>query len=161
MVFAEGSNLEGVQEGRASVPLTTVSQSRVKFEEAELPSLDLLMSFSNGVYRCLYQNCEWKRPLDGKQNLRYKHVSKMNSIPLLMSNRRHIRQHLKPVKCANGFCAYRAAEQVDMYRHVKAYRRLLAERHSGVAENFTCDQCSKPFTRHDNLKRHEKMNICK
>ena len=66
------ANSESIQERRDLVPLAPVSQCVVKFEEAEMPSPDGVISFCDGVYHCGYINCEWKVAWDKKHHLRYK-----------------------------------------------------------------------------------------
>jgi hypothetical protein len=54
-----------------SEPLVSAPRNVVKFEEAEMPSLDHMEFFSDGVYHCRYLDCEWKRDEDKKYLLRY------------------------------------------------------------------------------------------
>jgi hypothetical protein len=69
------ASTEDYSQGRAQVesasePLASASRNVVKFEEAEMPSLDHMILFSDGVYHCRYLNCEWKIGEDKKYLLR-------------------------------------------------------------------------------------------
>lgn len=71
MASTESSSQSRAAEGSVSEPPGSASLNVVKFEEAEMPSLDHMISLSDGVYRCRYLNCEWETGKDKKHLLRY------------------------------------------------------------------------------------------
>lgn len=71
MASTEDSSQGRAPEESVSEPLASAPRNVVKFEEAEMPSLDHMTLFSDGVYRCRYLNCEWKTGEDKKHLLRY------------------------------------------------------------------------------------------
>jgi hypothetical protein len=68
-------------------------------------------------------------------------------------NRKHIKTHIKPVRCMVLGCTYGCATNRDLTRHHQA-------KHSpdDDKEVVTCSRagCAKQFTRLDNLGRHVK-----
>ncbi|OJK01295.1 hypothetical protein ASPACDRAFT_51202 [Aspergillus aculeatus ATCC 16872] len=105
----------------------------LRFQEAPMPSYDHNISIVEGLYYCQHRACVTKNGFPRKRDLQ-----------------KHMRIHVKPVKCP--ICTVTTAQQVHMRRHIEVH-------HGGWARQWwkvgaVCELCGKPFTRRDNLRRH-------
>lgn len=71
MASTESSSQVRAEEESVSKPLGSESRNVVKFEEAEMPSLDHMTFLSDGVYYCQALNCKWEEGEYKKNRLRY------------------------------------------------------------------------------------------
>lgn len=132
----------GTDGDTSSASHDTGSSAERKFEELPMPELGRDEYVIDDVFYCPWS--AWY-PDDDKHCY--------HTFLSARDRHRHMRQHVKPVRCPCFGCQVRTAEQRDMKRHFEVHEL------SAARPRFQCPylgSCESEFTREDNIPRHLK-----